>query len=56
MAVPSACRAALIAMCGTVSSASACRRVTMPVRVRIHSSVVSTIDDSSSLSTTRSGW
>ena len=51
-----ACSAAWSAMSGTDSSSPARRRVTIPVRVRIHSSLVSTIVASSSLATTRAGW
>ena len=47
---------AATAMSATVSSGPAIRRLAMPTRLRIHSSVVSTVAASSSLVTTRVGW
>ena len=47
---------ALTAMSATVSSGPAIRRLAMPTRLRIHSSLVSTIVASSSLVRTRAGW
>lgn len=44
------------AMSATVSFSAAMRRVAMPVRWRIHSSLVSTIFSRSALVSTRSGW
>ena len=53
--VPDAARPAFAAMSDVVSpSAAKCRR-SIPDRVRIHSSLVSTIETNSSFSTTRSG-
>lgn len=54
-ALASALPAAAVAMSATVSS-PAIRRVTMPTRSRIHSSLVSTIWAISSFVTTREGW
>jgi hypothetical protein len=50
-----ALRAALVAMSEVYSSSAAMRRSLMPVRVVIHSSVVSTIFSKSALVTTFSG-
>ena len=47
---------AATAMSATVSSGPAIRRLAMPTRLRIHSSVVSTVAASSSLVTTLAGW
>ena len=47
--------AAKVAMSATVST-SAIRRLAMPTRSRIHSSLVSTMPARSSLVTTRAGW
>ncbi len=52
----SAFSAAAAAMSATVSSPAAMRRVAMPTRSRIHSSLVSTICARSSLVSTRDGW
>ena len=51
----SALRAACSARSDVVSAGAAMCRSRMPVRVRIHSSLVSTVRDSSSLVTTRAG-
>ena len=50
-ALPPACTA----MSATVSSGPAIRRLAMPTRLRIHSSLVSTVSASSSLVTTLAG-
>ena len=47
---------AATAMSATVSSGAAIRRLAMPTRLRIHSSLVSTVAASSSLVTTLAGW
>ena len=47
---------AATAMSATVSSGPAIRRLAIPTRLRIHSSLVSTIAASSSLVTTLAGW
>src|SRR6266568_3519021 len=47
---------AATAMSATVSSGPAIRRLTIPTRLRIHSSVVSTLAVRSSLVTTLAGW
>src|SRR6266853_3354053 len=52
----SALPAATTAMSGTLSSGPANRRLTMPTRLRIHSSLVSTRAARSSLVTTLPGW
>ncbi|CPU66814.1 Uncharacterised protein [Mycobacteroides abscessus] len=52
----SAWRAAAVAMSATVVSSSATCRVTMPVRERIHSSLVSTSCAMSSFVSVFSGW
>ena len=52
----SALPAAATAMSATVSSGAASRLLAMPTRLRIHSSLVSTVSASSSLVTTRAGW
>ncbi|WP_461962951.1 hypothetical protein [Curtobacterium sp. 24E2] len=51
-----ALRPASIAIDVTLSSGPAMWRVWIPVRVRIHSSLVSTMVESSSLVRMRSGW
>jgi hypothetical protein len=51
----SAFSAAKVAMSATVSS-PAIRRSSMPTRLRIHSSLVSTISARSALVSTRDGW
>jgi hypothetical protein len=43
-------------MSATVSSGPAILRLAIPTRLRIHSSLVSTVAASSSLVTTRAGW
>ena len=47
---------AATAMSATVSSGPAIRRLAMPTRLRIHSSLVSTVLARSSLVTTLAGW
>ncbi len=47
---------AAMAMSATVSSGAAIRRLVMPTRLRIHSSLVSTVRAISSLVTILAGW
>jgi hypothetical protein len=47
---------AAVAMSARLSSGPAIRLLAIPTRLRIHSSVVSTVAASSSLVTTRAGW